>query len=98
MCLMTFFDCTCCISDRLLFDFRLITVRLQITSSFRYLVSFSINFTLFGVSTVFLLLAAENIQALIKDVGHDISFCYWLLLIAAILLPVTWLGTPKDFW
>ncbi|XP_064594698.1 uncharacterized protein LOC135461499 [Liolophura sinensis] len=64
----------------------------------RYLVSFSINFTLFGVSTVFLLLAAENIQALIKDVGHDISFCYWLLLIATILLPVTWLGTPKDFW
>ncbi|XP_064596417.1 uncharacterized protein LOC135463023 [Liolophura sinensis] len=64
----------------------------------RYLVSFSVNFTMLGGCTVFLLLAAENIQDLIKDVGHNISFCYWLLLVAAMLLPVTWLGTPKDFW
>lgn len=64
----------------------------------RYLVSFSINFTLFGVSTVFLLLASENVQALIDDLHKDVSFCYWLMILAAILTPVVWLGTPKDFW
>lgn len=64
----------------------------------RYAVSLAINITLFGVGTVFLLLSAENIQSLIKAAGHHFSFCYWLLIIWAVLTPLTWLGTPKDFW
>uniref|UniRef100_A0A2C9K492 Amino acid transporter transmembrane domain-containing protein n=1 Tax=Biomphalaria glabrata TaxID=6526 RepID=A0A2C9K492_BIOGL len=64
----------------------------------RLIVSCAINFTLFGVSVVFLLLASENIQSLIQDAGANISFCYWLLIVAGCLLPITWLGTPKDFW
>ncbi|XP_060063323.1 uncharacterized protein LOC132543823 [Ylistrum balloti] len=64
----------------------------------RQIVNISINFTLFGVGTVFLLLASENIEALFKDVGFDLSFCVWCIILAAILTPVTWLGTPQDFW
>ncbi|XP_071941763.1 uncharacterized protein [Antedon mediterranea] len=61
----------------------------------KYIVSFCVLFTLFGVSTVFLLIASENIQSLFTG---GISFCAWLPIIAAVLCPFTWLGTPKDFW
>ncbi|CAH1798297.1 unnamed protein product [Owenia fusiformis] len=65
----------------------------------RYPVSFCINFTLFGVSTVFLLLAAQNIQSLIFSwTGTHFSYCILLIILAAILLPLSWLGTPNDFW
>ena len=65
---------------------------------FRYLVSFSINFTLFGVATVFLILAAENIEDMISHTNVDISFCYWIIILAFVLMPFVCLGTPKDFW
>lgn len=64
----------------------------------RLVVSCSINLTLFGVSVVFLLLASENLQLLVSHAGKDISFCIWLLIVAAFLCPTSWLGTPKDFW
>ena len=66
---------------------------------FRYLVSFSINFTLFGVGVVFLLLASENIVSLINSyTDSNFSFCYMCVIVAAALTPVCWLGTPADFW
>ena len=46
-----------------------------------------------------MLLASENVQSLLyQNAGVDISFCYWLLVVAAVLVPLSWLGTPKDFW
>lgn len=65
----------------------------------RYLVSFSINFTLFGVGVVFLLIASENIASLINSYHHShISFCYISIAVAGALIPFTWFGTPADFW
>lgn len=64
----------------------------------RYLVSFCVNATLFGVGTVFLLIASENIEELLASVHKDVSFCILLPFIALCLWPITWLGTPKDFW
>lgn len=65
----------------------------------RYVVSFSINFTQFGVSVVFLLLASENVEDLVeKWSGTDLSFCIWLIILAGIICPLTWFGTPADFW
>ncbi|XP_074659614.1 uncharacterized protein LOC141912272 [Tubulanus polymorphus] len=64
----------------------------------RYLVSLCNNVTLFGVSTVFVIMAAEILQDLCWDYGLKMSACYWLLVIAAILIPFTWLGSPKDMW
>ena len=67
--------------------------------SFRYLVSLSINFTLFGVGVVFLILASQNIAALVTTYSHsNLSFCYVMIIVAVALIPVTWLGTPADFW
>ncbi|KAL4233035.1 hypothetical protein ACF0H5_007721 [Mactra antiquata] len=65
----------------------------------KHLVSVSINFTLFGVGVVFLLLSAINIADLLKQhIWPEVSFCYVAAIVAALLLPITWLGTPADFW
>ncbi|KAK7478884.1 hypothetical protein BaRGS_00029865 [Batillaria attramentaria] len=66
----------------------------------RLTISIAINFTLFGVSVVFLLLASQNMHLIFKQhIGHvDLSFCYWLLIVGGVLLPCSWPGTPKDFW
>ncbi|XP_076333571.1 uncharacterized protein LOC143237823 isoform X2 [Tachypleus tridentatus] len=62
----------------------------------RAVVSFCVNFTLFGVATVFLLLSSQMIASLAEKIG--IHFCYWILLLAAFLCPLMWFGTPNDFW
>ncbi|KAK3798013.1 hypothetical protein RRG08_034574 [Elysia crispata] len=64
----------------------------------RMIVSCSIDLTLFGVSVVYFVLASQNIQQLVRYAGKDISFCIWLLILAAALWPTSLLGTPKDFW
>ncbi|MEW8544066.1 MAG: hypothetical protein AB2693_11075 [Candidatus Thiodiazotropha sp.] len=63
----------------------------------RYLVTVAINFTNFGTVVVYILLAAENIELLLSSlVGF--SFCYISIIVAVVVLPITWLGTPKEFW
>ncbi|GFR73127.1 proton-coupled amino acid transporter 4 [Elysia marginata] len=64
----------------------------------RRLVVFCVDFTCFGGSVVFLLLASQNINELLTGLGVNYSFCFWLMVIVATLCPLTWLGTPKDFW
>nr|XP_022910331.1 amino acid transporter AVT1J-like [Onthophagus taurus] len=63
----------------------------------RYLVSGCIQFTLCGAGTVYLLLASQIIQELLNDILPSVSYCYWFLLIAALLLIPMWLESPKDF-
>ena len=62
------------------------------------LVSGCIQFTLFGAGTVYLLLSSQILQKLLKDLFPNQSFCFWFLIIALILTPAMWLGSPKDFW
>ncbi|KAK6629041.1 hypothetical protein RUM43_002858 [Polyplax serrata] len=64
----------------------------------RKLVSFCIQFTLFGAGTVYLLLAAQIVKDLLDDYMETFGTCIWFLIIALILLPAMWLGSPKDFW
>uniref|UniRef100_F6VBX7 Amino acid transporter transmembrane domain-containing protein n=1 Tax=Ciona intestinalis TaxID=7719 RepID=F6VBX7_CIOIN len=65
----------------------------------RFATRFCIIATLYGGATVYLLLIAGNISNLIESLGHvEIHACYWILIITAVLIPFTWLGTPKDFW
>ncbi|XP_074642009.1 uncharacterized protein LOC141899538 isoform X1 [Tubulanus polymorphus] len=64
----------------------------------RIAVSISNNVTLFGVGVVFLLLSSEITADLISNSGLKVSSCYWLLIIAGVLTPFTWLGSPKDMW
>ncbi|XP_065068778.1 uncharacterized protein LOC135694049 isoform X2 [Rhopilema esculentum] len=59
--------------------------------------------TLFGVCVVFLLLAAQNVASLVdRKIGvfttEKEEARAWLLIISSILLPFTFLGTPKDMW
>ena len=64
----------------------------------RLVISVSIDFTLFGVACVFLLLASQNMHSVFKDNGaFDISFCYWLIIVCGVLIPCCWQATPKDF-
>ncbi|KAK3879829.1 hypothetical protein Pcinc_015636 [Petrolisthes cinctipes] len=48
----------------------------------------------FGPNTVYLVLTASLLNSLVGE----LSTCEWVLVTAAVLLPFTWLGTPKDFW
>ncbi|KAJ8969159.1 hypothetical protein NQ314_001900 [Rhamnusium bicolor] len=61
------------------------------------LVSNCIRFTLFGAGTVYLLLSAQIIQSLLRNVVPNISSCLYFLIIAVCLIPVMWLSSPKDF-
>ncbi|XP_017780132.1 PREDICTED: amino acid transporter ANTL1-like isoform X2 [Nicrophorus vespilloides] len=61
------------------------------------LVSGCIQFTLFGAGTVYLLLSSQIFQELLIDHFPRTSFCVWFLLIAAVLTPAMWLGSPKEF-
>ena len=50
---------------------------------------------------VFLLLIAGNLANLVESLSHhqkSFHTCYWLLIVVAFLTPLSWLGTPKDFW
>lgn len=61
------------------------------------LVSGCIQFTLFGAGTVYLILSSQIFQELLSGIFPNASFCFWFLLIAIILTPPMWLGSPKDF-
>lgn len=63
----------------------------------RYIVTVAINFTNFGTVVVYILLASENIKSLLNDYT-SISTCLMAVIVTVIGIPVTWFGTPKDFW
>ncbi|CAI5450174.1 unnamed protein product [Caenorhabditis angaria] len=63
------------------------------------LVSACIDVTQFGIAVVYLLLASKNIQNMIMAFwGVNITFCVLVLIVAACLLPITFLKSPQDFW
>ncbi|XP_043234586.1 amino acid transporter AVT1B-like [Amphibalanus amphitrite] len=64
----------------------------------KYLASVAIFINQFGSGVVYVLLSAELIRDLVQSAGFDMVECYWILVIAAILTPCTFLGSPKDFW
>lgn len=66
---------------------------------FQTLVSCCLNATQFGTAVVFLLLAAKNLESFLHAYGGvHLGFCYLVLLVAACMLPLTLLKSPKDFW
>lgn len=54
------------------------------------------NLTSFGSSTAVLLLTSDLITTLTQSFIH-VSFCRWILIIGAILTPITFQGSPQDF-
>lgn len=63
----------------------------------RKFVSACIQITLFGAGVVYLLLASQIFQELLKFFLPQVTFCSWFLLFAALITPPMWLGSPKDF-
>jgi len=58
-----------------------------------------ICFTLYGAGTVFIVLIAQLLGSLLEDFTHEhLGLCQWMVIIAVFLIPLTWLGSPKDFW
>jgi len=58
-----------------------------------------ICFTLYGAGTVFIVLIAQLLGSLLEDFTSEyLGLCQWMVIIAVFLIPLTWLGSPKDFW
>ena len=58
-----------------------------------------ITFTLYGGGCVFIVLIAQLFGSIMGTwAGVHLSLCVWMLVVAVILIPLTWMGTPKDFW
>uniref|UniRef100_A0A0A9ZCL0 Proton-coupled amino acid transporter 4 n=2 Tax=Lygus hesperus TaxID=30085 RepID=A0A0A9ZCL0_LYGHE len=63
----------------------------------RILVTICVQITLFGAGVVYLLLASQIVQDLLKNVFPGIHYCMWFLIFAVFITPPMWLGSPKDF-
>ena len=68
---------------------------------YRMLCTVCICLTLYGAGCVFIVLISQLVQSLMEETlgvsGID-SLCLWMLIVTVFLTPLTWLGTPKDFW
>ena len=68
----------------------------------RHAVTITLNVALVSICIVFLLLAGEILSKLIplaiEGVSYRNELRAWFAICGAILLPLTLLGTPKDFW
>ena len=64
----------------------------------RMLSVFSITLTLYGGGCVFIVLISQMLMSLMSGVGLQLSLCQWMVVTATCLTPLTWMGSPKDFW
>uniref|UniRef100_A0A915PJS1 Amino acid transporter transmembrane domain-containing protein n=1 Tax=Setaria digitata TaxID=48799 RepID=A0A915PJS1_9BILA len=57
-----------------------------------------VNSTLFGVTTVYVILSASIFHKVLIYSGFKMDFCLLLIILCLIILPVTFLKSPADFW
>ncbi|PZC74732.1 hypothetical protein B5X24_HaOG207309 [Helicoverpa armigera] len=60
-------------------------------------VSMAMIVTLFGASVVYLLLAAQIIEAVLLSLVPTLTICTWYLIVVGAMTPLLFFGTPKDF-
>ena len=67
--------------------------------SMKYVCSFFMDIQLFGVCVVFLIFMSQ----LFKDIydqfmpaEYHVAACIWIMIFGAILIPLSWLGSPHD--
>ncbi|CAG2178978.1 unnamed protein product, partial [Oppiella nova] len=63
-----------------------------------YVCSAVMQVTFFGGAVVYLLLCSELVESLTHTFLGKVTFCDWILIIALLLIPLSWLGSPADFW
>ncbi|MFH4975030.1 hypothetical protein AB6A40_001739 [Gnathostoma spinigerum] len=54
--------------------------------------------TMFGMAVVYVLIPARTIWNFAEEFGSTIPYCYFILMLAAFILPFTYLRSPADFW
>lgn len=57
-----------------------------------------ISLTLYGGGCVFIVLISQLLGSLMGAAGLHLTLCVWMVIVAITLIPLTWAGTPKDFW
>lgn len=65
---------------------------------FRHIVNVVQGVTLFGVSTVSILLSAQLLDSILSTTLPEMGLCSWLLVCGVALIPLSWLSSPKEFW
>lgn len=63
-----------------------------------YLVTVIQCVTLFGVSIVTILLSAELVASVLAPLLPTLTVCSWVLACGCVFIPLSWLGSPKEFW
>ncbi|XP_072025941.1 uncharacterized protein [Amphiura filiformis] len=53
---------------------------------------------IFALCVTDLLMIAENTEIIFSEFHIDVPLCSWLPVVTLVICPVTWFGTPKDFW
>ncbi|XP_038216230.1 amino acid transporter AVT1D-like [Zerene cesonia] len=60
-------------------------------------VSLALVVTQFGMSVVYLLLAAQIIEQIFLSLMPNVTICIWYLVVAGAVTPLLLFGTPRDF-
>lgn len=63
----------------------------------RYVVTVSLHITLMGIGVVYILLSAQIAQSMTQSL-FTLNYNYWILIVAAILCPLSWFGRIEEFW
>ncbi|KAM3718649.1 Amino acid transporter AVT1C [Dirofilaria immitis] len=59
---------------------------------------FCVNTTLFGVTTVYVILSSSIFHKVLVHFDIKIHFCLLLIILSILILPITFLKSPADFW
>ena len=76
----------------------LVSFKGRLNPNIRIVSMVAISLTLYGGGCVFIVLIAQLLGSLVGAAGFHLSLCVWMVIVAAGLTPLTWMGTPKDFW
>ncbi|XP_022832825.1 amino acid transporter AVT1D-like [Spodoptera litura] len=74
-----------------------IIVEQSLGKAWSVVVSMAMIVTLFGASVVYLLLAAQIIEAVLLSLVPSLTICTWYLIVVGAMTPLLFFGTPKDF-
>ena len=60
--------------------------------------SVCVAITLYGSGCVVIVLMGDFLKNIFDYFGAELSTCVWMIIVAGIMAPLCWFGTPADFW
>jgi len=64
----------------------------------RHVVSVCVAITLYGSCCVVIVLMGGFLQNIFEYFDVKLTICVWMIIVAAVMTPLCWFGTPADFW